>query len=63
MNVGQKQLVVVVLLTGGRPAIGPTAAGIAGDIYRRLTQDRYFARREQTVSPASLISTQICCTQ
>jgi penicillin-binding protein 2 len=35
-DVGPKKLVVVVLLTGGRPAIGPLAAGIAGDVYRRL---------------------------
>ncbi len=32
-----RKLVVVVLLTGGRPAIGPLAAGIAGDVYRILS--------------------------
>ena len=37
-EVGQRKLVVVVLLTGGRPAIGPQAAGIAGDVYRLLTE-------------------------
>ena len=35
-DMGDRKLVVVVLLTGGRPAIGPLAAGIAGDVYRRL---------------------------
>jgi cell division protein FtsI/penicillin-binding protein 2 len=35
-RIAGKRLVVVVLLTGGRPAIGPMAAGIAGDVYRRL---------------------------
>src|ERR1051326_3983579 len=30
-DTGGRKLVVVVLLTGGRPAIGPLAAGIAGD--------------------------------
>src|SRR5207248_4332766 len=29
-DVGDRKLVVVVLLTGGRPSIGPVAAGIAG---------------------------------
>ena len=43
---GKRKLVVVVLLTGGRPAIGPLAAGIAGDVYRRLEQEKYFAREE-----------------
>jgi penicillin-binding protein 2 len=42
-DVGGHTLVVVVLLTGGRPAIGSLAAGIAGDIYRRLKQQNYFA--------------------
>ena len=42
---GDRKLVVVVLLTGGRPAIGPLAAGIAGDVYRRLGEKNYFARR------------------
>lgn len=61
-DVGPRKLVVVVLLTGGRPAIGPQAAGIAGQVYRSLSENKYFARGE-AVSPASLISTQICCTQ
>jgi cell division protein FtsI/penicillin-binding protein 2 len=43
-NAGQRKLVVVVLLTGGRPAIGPAAANIAGDVYRRLDQQSYFVR-------------------
>jgi cell division protein FtsI/penicillin-binding protein 2 len=41
-DVGQRKLVVVVLLTGGRPAIGPQAAGIAGDVYRILGERNYF---------------------
>ena len=43
---GKRKLVVVVLLTGGRPAIGPLAAGIAGDVYRRLDQEKYFAHED-----------------
>ncbi len=35
-EVGNRKLVVVVLLTGGRPTIGPVAAGVAGDVYRNI---------------------------
>ena len=59
-DVGSKKLVVVVLLTGGRPAIGPLAAGIAGDVYRRLGEKNYFATA-QPMTPATLVSSQICC--
>ena len=59
-DVGDHKLVVVVLLTGGRPAIGPVAAGIAGDIYRRLGERNYFAT-SRPMTPATLISSQICC--
>jgi cell division protein FtsI/penicillin-binding protein 2 len=56
---GRHKLVIVVLLTGGRPAIGPLAAGIAGDVYKRLNETNYFADA-QPRGPA-LISRQICC--
>jgi cell division protein FtsI/penicillin-binding protein 2 len=59
-DAGQSKLVVVVLLTGGRPAIGPLAAGIAGDIYRRLGEQNYFAA-SPPITPATLVSSQICC--
>jgi penicillin-binding protein 2 len=59
---GNRKLVVVVLLTGGRPAIGPMAAGIAGDIYRRLGERNYFASATP-LTPASLIASQICCSK
>jgi penicillin-binding protein 2 len=59
---GPRKLVVVVLLTGGRPSIGPLAAGVAGDVYRRLAQDRYLGPGNNTAfNPANLISTHICC--
>jgi penicillin-binding protein 2 len=61
-DIGDKKLVVVVLLTGGRPAIGPLAAGIAGDIYRRLNEKNYFAGGP-AITPASLVSSQICCSK
>jgi len=57
---GEHKLVVVVLLTGGRPAIGPLAAGIAGEVYRRLGEKNYFAKTTP-MTPAALISSQICC--
>lgn len=59
-DIGNRKLVVVVLLTGGRPVSGPAAAGIAGDVYRRLNDQNYFASATP-ITPATLISSQICC--
>jgi cell division protein FtsI/penicillin-binding protein 2 len=59
-DIGNRKLVVVVLLTGGKAAIGPAAAGIAGDVYRRLGEQNYFASTAP-LTPASLVSSQICC--
>ena len=42
-DVGQHQLVVVVMLTGGHDVNGPVAAGVAGVIYRALSEQSYFA--------------------
>jgi hypothetical protein len=50
----------VVLLTGGRPASGPLAAGIAGEVYRRLNEARYLGA-SVPFTPASLVASQICC--
>lgn len=61
-NAGPKRLVVVVLLTGGRPAIGPLAAGIAGDVYRRLGEQNYLPGMA-AVTPASLVSSHVCCSR
>ena len=59
---GSRKLVVVVLLTGGRPSIGPMAAGVAGDVYRRLAQDKYIVTaNNRGFRPTDLVSTQICC--
>jgi len=55
-DVERHKLVVVVLLTGGRAINGPIAAGVAGSIYKQLSEQKFFAS-----SP--LVSTQICCTQ
>ncbi|MBV8906696.1 MAG: penicillin-binding protein [Acidobacteriia bacterium] len=40
---GARKVAVVVLLTGGRGVAGPVAAQIAGNVYRNLEQDHYFA--------------------
>lgn len=59
---GPNKLVVVVLLTGGRPSIGPMAAGVAGDVYRHLAQENYFAANHHTAfTPATLVATPMCC--
>jgi len=55
-DVERNKLVVVVLLTGGRAINGPIAAGVAGSIYRQLSEQRFFAA-------GPLAATQICCTQ
>jgi cell division protein FtsI/penicillin-binding protein 2 len=54
-DIGNRKLVVVVLLTGGRPVNGPVASGIAGQIYRSLSQQRFFANTKP-ISPVALIS-------
>ena len=45
----------MVLLTGGRPVSGPVASGIAGQVYRNLSEQRFFAHTK-TVSPVALVS-------
>ena len=55
-NVGSKKLVVVVLLTGGRPVSGPVASGVAGNVYKNLSQQRFFAQGTKPISPVAMIS-------
>jgi cell division protein FtsI/penicillin-binding protein 2 len=55
-DVEHHPLVVVVLLTAGFRINGPIAAGVAGVIYKELSQENFFAR-------ANLVSTQMCCTR
>jgi len=54
-EVGDRKLVVVVLLTGGYGVSGPVASGIAGNVYKNLAQENYFAR-VMRLSPAALIA-------
>lgn len=41
-DVGTRKLVVTVLLTGGRGISGPIASGVAGNVYRNLSDQHYF---------------------
>ena len=61
-SVGHNRLVVVVLLTGGPGVSGPTAAEIAGNMYKRLSMENFFAEKWE-FSPTALLSTQSCCAQ
>jgi cell division protein FtsI/penicillin-binding protein 2 len=42
-EVGHHQLAVVVMLTGTKTVNGAVASGVAGAIYRKLSEERYFA--------------------
>ncbi len=59
---GGRKLVVVVLLTGGKPSIGPMASGVAGDVYKQLASNNFF-RATTPLTPASILPTQICCSR
>jgi penicillin-binding protein 2 len=61
-NEAGRKLVVVVMLTGGRPSIGATASGVAGDVYRTLASENFF-KTSIPLTPASLLTPQICCTR
>jgi len=59
-DVGKNKVAVVVLLTGGRGVAGPIAAGVAGNLYRNLSQRGYFGEPDTTVA-TKLVSMQNCC--
>jgi penicillin-binding protein 2 len=63
-EVGAHRLVVVVMLAGGNVS-GPVAAGVAGQIYRNLSAQRYFVADAPTPKKKSdlpeIISTMPCC--
>lgn len=60
---GKSKLVVVVLLTGGKPISGPVASGIGGAVYKILGRENYFAQVHAATSPVALVSTQTCCSR
>jgi penicillin-binding protein 2 len=57
-EIAGRKLTVVVLLTGGHSVSGPVASGVAGAVYKNLSDQNYFARVVPQISPAALISTQ-----
>jgi beta-lactamase class D len=59
---GGRKLVVVVLLTGGKPSIGPMASGVAGDVYKQLASKNFF-RVTAPLTPATILPTQMCCSR
>jgi len=61
-EVGYHQLVVVVMLTGGTHLTnGPLAAGVAGAIYRNLSEQRYFTADASRKGLPEIIVTYPCC--
>lgn len=61
-DTGKSKLVVAVLLTGGRIVNGPLASSVAGQLYKNLAQNQYWAKT-QGYSPAALVGTPTCCAQ
>jgi membrane carboxypeptidase/penicillin-binding protein len=53
---GDKKLVVVVLLTGGRGVSGPIASGIAGNVYHNLALASYFKMNAPALVTTSLLT-------
>jgi cell division protein FtsI/penicillin-binding protein 2 len=63
-DVDHNQLVVVVMLTGNKAISGPVAAGVAGDFYRKLSGQHYFAMdKENRPELPAILSTSPCCAQ
>ncbi len=55
---GLRKLVVVVMLTGGRPSIGSMAATVAGDVYKELATANFF-KTPAPLTPASVLPPQL----
>jgi cell division protein FtsI/penicillin-binding protein 2 len=65
-EIGAHKLVVVVMLTGGRTVNGPMAAGVAGGVYKNLSQQNYFAANgpiaeEKAPDPFPILSSSPTC--
>jgi cell division protein FtsI/penicillin-binding protein 2 len=62
-EVAHHQIVVVVMLIGSRAVTGPMAAGVAGAVYRNLSEQHYFlADAGKKPDLPEMISTGPCCT-
>jgi penicillin-binding protein 2 len=55
-EINGKKVVVAVLLTGGKPCVGPAAAGVAGGVYKRLTDLRFFEAKSSITPAAAFVS-------
>lgn len=55
-EVGDRKLVVTVLLTGGKLVSGPVASGVAGQVFRKLNESRYFASNPQVLPLNSVVA-------
>jgi penicillin-binding protein 2 len=56
-EIAGRKLVVVVLLTSSAHSVsGPIASGVAGAVYKNLSDQNYFAQSAQQISPSALIS-------
>jgi penicillin-binding protein 2 len=53
-EVSGRKVVVAVLLTGGKPCIGPAAAGVAGNVYKNLASQHFFTAKA-TTAPGALV--------
>jgi penicillin-binding protein 2 len=61
-DVGRHQLVVVVMLTAANKSVnGGVAAGVAGAIYRDLSEQRYFTAEARTLGMPDVTATYPCC--
>ena len=60
-EVGYHQLVVVVMLAGTHSVNGPMAAGVAGAIYRNLSEQRYFTADATKKGLPEILVTYPCC--
>ena len=63
-EVDHHQLVIVVMLLGTKTVSGPVASGVAGAIYRSLSEQRYFmADARPRPDPPEILFSSRCCSQ
>jgi cell division protein FtsI/penicillin-binding protein 2 len=56
VDAANRKLVVVVMLTGGKPSVGAMASEVAGDFYKRLSAQNFF-RSTLPVTTLSIVPT------
>jgi penicillin-binding protein 2 len=52
-EMGKRKLVVVVMLIGGHSINGPVASGVAGSVYKQLSDQKYTAQAQAPAKPKS----------